>query len=63
MLVYSGMMISNVLIILFEEAYSLHATPQFGVVLLLNLPWLLMPMYIIYQATCRPDLFSQYSAV
>ncbi len=58
-LVYSGMMLSNVLIILFEELYGPSATPQFGIVLMLNLPWLLMPMFIIYRSVRAPQLFPQ----
>ncbi len=57
--VYSGMMMSNVLIILFEELYGPSATSQFGVVLMLNLPWLLMPMFIIYRSLRAPQLFPE----
>ncbi len=56
-LVYSGMMLSNVLIILFEEVYGPSATPQLGIVVLLNLPWLLMPLYLIYRIGRSPQLF------
>ncbi|MHB8626782.1 MAG: EXPERA domain-containing protein [Aggregatilineales bacterium] len=58
-LVYSGMMLSNVLIILFEEVYGPFPAPQFGIVLLLNLPWLLMPLYIIYRVSRSPKLFTE----
>ena len=58
-LVYSGMMLSNVIIILFEEAYGPSAAPQLGIVLLLNMPWLLMPMYIIYRSLRAPRLFAE----
>ena len=56
-LVYSGMMMSNVLIILVEEFFGPYATPQPMVVLLLNLPWLLMPLYIIYRMGFNPHPF------
>lgn len=56
-LVYSGMMLSNVLIILFEELNGPTPTPQFATVLILNLPWLLMPMFIIYRSLRAPQLF------
>jgi hypothetical protein len=46
-LVWSGMMLSNVLIILMEERYGAYATPHFGLVLLLNLPWLAFPIGMI----------------
>jgi hypothetical protein len=48
-LVYSGLMMANVIIILCEEFWGPYATPQPLVVLLLNLPWLLMPVYIIFR--------------
>jgi hypothetical protein len=48
-IIYSSVLMTNVLIILAEEAYGEHATPQLPVVLLFNLPWLLFPMYIIYR--------------
>src|SRR5258708_38918114 len=58
-LVYSGMMLSNVLIILFEEMYGPRPAPQFIFVFLLNLPWLLMPMFIIYRSLRAPQLFPE----
>jgi hypothetical protein len=57
-LIYSGMMMSNVLIILLEEFQGPHATPQPVVVLLLNAPWLLMPLYIIWRMGFRAHPFS-----
>ena len=41
------MLLTNVLIILYEEAYGLHATPNFTVVFLANLPWLVFPLVIL----------------
>jgi hypothetical protein len=46
-LVWSGMMLSNVLIILMDERYGTSATPHFGLVLLLNVPWLAFPIGMI----------------
>ena len=43
---YSGMMFAGVFIILGEEAAGPHATPNFPFVLALNLPWLLMPIFL-----------------
>ena len=65
-LVWSGMMISNVLILLMEERYGHWATPHFGMVLGANLPWLLLPFAVIWRmrrhapfsrpaAAARPD--------
>src|SRR5215813_380729 len=56
-MVYSGMMMSNVIIILIEEFFGEHATPQPVIVLLLNLPWLLMPLYIICRLGLNPHPF------
>ncbi|MFI5273285.1 MAG: hypothetical protein ACHQ4H_09680 [Ktedonobacterales bacterium] len=46
-LVWAGMMLMGVTVILAEERYGPHATPQFGMVLLANLPWLLLPLAVI----------------
>ena len=43
---YSGMMFAGVFIILGEEAAGSHVTPNFPFVLALNLPWLLMPIFL-----------------
>jgi hypothetical protein len=56
-LVYSGMMIMGVFVILVEEFWGQYPTPQRGIVLLLNAPWLLMPFYIIYRMS-RPQPFA-----
>jgi hypothetical protein len=61
-LVWSGLMTANVLIILTEERYGIWATPRFGVVLALNLPWLALPVAMVWRmrrdhpftATARP---------
>ncbi|MEV0271690.1 MAG: DUF2781 domain-containing protein [Hamadaea sp.] len=53
-LVWSGMMLSNVLIILMEERYGPHATPDFGFVLAVNLPWLLMPFAMMARMRKEP---------
>ena len=43
---YSGMMFAGVFIILGEEAGGPYATQNFPFVLVLNLPWLLMPIFL-----------------
>jgi hypothetical protein len=48
-LVWSGLMTANVLIILMEERYGVWATPRFGIVLALNLPWLLLPAAVVWR--------------
>lgn len=44
---WSGLMTANVLIILMEERYGVHATPHWGMVLAANLPWLLFPFAML----------------
>jgi hypothetical protein len=46
-LVWSGTMLANVSIILMEERSGATPTPNFGFVLLVNLPWLLTPLLMI----------------
>ena len=43
---YSGMMFTGVFIILGEEIAGPHATPHLPLVLGLNLPWLLFPIFL-----------------
>lgn len=57
-LVYSGMMMANVIIILCEEFWGQSPTPQPVVVLLLNAPWLLMPVYIIFRMSRSDQPFA-----
>lgn len=44
---WAGLMTANVLIILMEERYGIHATPHWGMVLAANLPWLLFPLAML----------------
>ncbi len=46
-LVWSGVMMTNVAIILFEERTGQFATTHFGMVLGANLPWFLLPVAVI----------------
>ena len=46
---YSGMMFMGVTIILGEEIAGPHATPHLPLVLGLNLPWLLMPIFLTFR--------------
>ncbi len=60
-IIYSSMLITNVLIILSEEIYGVHAAPNLPAVLLLNFPWLAFPLYIIYRMWRDPHPFWQTS--
>jgi hypothetical protein len=55
-LVWSGMMLSNVLILLMEERFGSFQTPNFGAVLGANLPWLLLPLLMMIRMR-KNDVF------
>jgi hypothetical protein len=57
--VWSGMMLSNVIIILGEEIAGPHASPQLPLVLLVNAPWLLMPFVVIHRMARSPHPFTR----
>ena len=46
-LIYSSVLLTNVLIILSEEIYGPYASPQLAVVIGVNLPWLVFPALLI----------------
>jgi hypothetical protein len=46
-IIYASMLLTNVIIILGEEYTGQYASPDFPMVLLANLPWLLLPLIII----------------
>ena len=46
---YSGILWTNVVIILSEELWGPHATPQSGLVLLANLPWFVFPILLVWR--------------
>jgi hypothetical protein len=52
-------MLTNVTIILAEEAFGEHRTPQIGVVLLANAAWVLFPLYLIYRLGRSEHPFTQ----
>lgn len=58
-IIYSSMLLTNVLIILGEEYAGAHASPHFPIVLLANLPWLVFPLYIIYRMWRHEHPFSE----
>jgi hypothetical protein len=47
--VWSGMMLSNVLIILMDEVYGVTPARNLAFVLAVNAPWLLMPLAVIWR--------------
>jgi hypothetical protein len=46
-IVWSSVMMTNVTVILFEELWGIHATPQPAMVVMANLPWLLFPVLML----------------
>ncbi|MBN1799535.1 MAG: DUF2781 domain-containing protein [Spirochaetales bacterium] len=46
-IIYSSVLWTNVTIILSEEIWGSHASPQLGIVLLANAPWFIFPVFII----------------
>lgn len=58
-LLYAASIITIVCIILSEEYGGPHATPNFPIVLLLNLPWLLFPALIIVRMARRERPFTE----
>ncbi len=57
-IIYASSIITNVLIILSEEKYGEHAAPNFPVVLLLNLPWIVFPALLLLRMWRSPHPFS-----
>jgi hypothetical protein len=58
-IIYGSMIITNVLIILGEERAGATPAPDFLFVLLLNLPWLLVPAYVILRMWRDPHPFTR----
>jgi hypothetical protein len=56
---WAGLMTANVLIILIEERYGEWATPEWGVVLAANLPWLLLPAAVVTRMALSPHPFTE----
>jgi hypothetical protein len=58
-IIYGSMIITNVLIILAEEHSGATPAPDFPFVFLLNLPWLLIPAYVILRMWRDPHPFTR----
>jgi len=57
-IIYASVMLTNVTIILGEEAFGPYRTPAFGIVFLANLPWLLFPLALLYRMGTNPAPFT-----
>ncbi|MEZ4288421.1 MAG: emopamil-binding family protein [Polyangiales bacterium] len=62
-IIYSGVMMTNVTIILGEEFFGTHPTPNPIMVLALNLPWLLFPILILWRMHGSERPFTETVAV
>ena len=58
-IIYSSVLFTNVLVILGEEMYGAHATPQLPVVLAANAPWLVVPVLLIARMWARERPFTE----
>jgi hypothetical protein len=57
-IIYAAALITDVLVILGEELYGVHATPHPEVVLVVNAPWLLVPIFILVRMGTRLHPFT-----
>ncbi len=57
--ILASVMMTNVTIILFEELVGAHATPERVLVLLVNVPWLLVPVGVIARMWKSEHPFSE----
>jgi hypothetical protein len=58
-IIYASVIMTNVTIILSEEIFGPYASPQLGIVLLLNAPWLLIPAFLIWRMWRSEHPFSE----
>lgn len=61
-IIWASVMLTNVTIILAEEVAGPHATPQLGMVLLANLPWLLVPVLMLVRMGRGEHPFTEFTA-
>lgn len=58
-IIYSSIMLSGVTVILTEEAFGIHATPNLPIVLLANASWVIVPVYLLFRMSFDPHPFSK----
>jgi hypothetical protein len=58
-LVWAGMMMANVIIILFDEVAGVHAAPRPWIVVGANLSWIVFPLLIIWRMGRNAHPFSE----
>ena len=57
--IWSSMLFTNVVIILFDELKGIHATPSPGVVVAANAPWLVVPLVVIWRVARSEHPFTR----
>ncbi len=57
--IWASVMMTNVTIILSEEIWGPHASPQLGVVILANLAWVVFPIAVIARVSRRDHPFTE----
>jgi hypothetical protein len=58
-IIYASVLLTNVTIILGEEAFGPHRSPALGIVLLANAAWILFPIYILFRLGTSADPFTR----
>jgi len=58
-IVYASMLMTNVIIILWEEALGQNATDHFAMVFMANASWIIFPLIIIYRFRNNPHPFTR----
>jgi hypothetical protein len=58
-IIWASVMMTNVIIILSEEIYGPHASPQLVMVILANLAWLVFPIAVIARMSRREHPFTE----
>ncbi len=61
-IIYSSVLITNVIIIMSEEIWGGHPAESLGIVALANSPWLLFPVFIIARMWKSPYPFTREKA-
>ncbi|MFH1018102.1 MAG: emopamil-binding family protein [Pseudomonadota bacterium] len=56
-IIWASIMLAGVAVILAEEMWGPHATPNRPMVLALNAPWFLIPLFVLVRNSLKPNLF------
>jgi len=61
-IIWASVMLTMVAVILGEEAFGEHATPELAIVLFANALWGLVPIVVLYRMIRRPHPFARAAA-